>query len=74
MENKQEIQTPEISKRGNFILRQELKTLTPDCNIKCSVICNLILMVIFFVFGGCIVASSNSFIEIEKNYSYTWYF
>ena len=58
--------------RGNFILRQELTTLTPDCNIKCSIICNLTLMVLFLIFGGSIVGSANSIIEVVTEYT-NWY-
>ncbi len=51
MDKKEEVNSEEVEKRGNFILRQELTTLTPDCNVKCSIICNLVLMIIFFVLG-----------------------
>jgi hypothetical protein len=56
-------------KRGNFIFRQELTNLTPECNAKCAIICNSILMVLFFAFGGTIVASSNSIVEISQDYT-----
>jgi hypothetical protein len=71
MEKKEESKD-EPQKRGNFILRQELSTLTPDCNVKCSIICNTVLMVVFFMFGGSIVGSANSVIETVSEYT-NWY-
>jgi hypothetical protein len=69
MDKKEDQNSEEVEKRGNFILRQELKTLTPDCNVKCSIICNLILMVVFFVFGGSIIGSANSVVEVVTEYT-----
>jgi|LauGreDrversion4_2_1035121.scaffolds.fasta_scaffold606822_1 hypothetical protein len=69
MDKKEEVNSEEVEKRGNFILRQELTTLTPDCNVKCSLICNLILMIIFFVFGGSIIGSANSVVEVVTEYT-----
>jgi hypothetical protein len=69
MDKKEEVNSEEVEKRGNFILRQELTTLTPDCNVKCSIICNLVLMIIFFVFGGSIIGSANSVVEVVTEYT-----
>ena len=34
-----------ITKRSNFILRQELKSYTPESNAKCGIISNFIFMI-----------------------------
>ena len=67
MENEKENKLPK--KRGNFIFRQELTNLTPECNAKCAIICNLILMILFFTFGGIIISSSQGIIEISQEYT-----
>ncbi len=51
------------------ILRQELESFTPNCNLKCAMICNFILMLLFLTFGIPIVALSNSIIEYEYDYT-----
>lgn len=56
-------------KKPHIILRQELKSLTPNCNIKCAVICNLILIIIFVCFGVPIIVSANSVIEYPVDYT-----
>jgi len=58
--------------RGNFILRQELKSYTPECNTKCGIILNLILMIFFLAAGIPIIVSSNQSEEYYFNYT-NWY-
>lgn len=53
----------------DMILRQELTSLTPNCNVKCAVICNLILIMIFVSLGVPIVVLSNSIIEYHVDYT-----
>lgn len=58
-----------IKKRGNFILRQELKNLTIECSIKCSIICNTLMFFVFIIFAIPIIISSNSSIQISLDYT-----
>lgn len=55
-------------KRGNFILRQELKSLTIFCSFKVSLIFNLILFTIFNIIGIFIAVSSQNIKEIIIRY------
>ncbi len=56
----------------NAILRQELNNLTPKCDVKFAVICNLLLSLLFFIFGIPIVTSTNSIIEFKYDYTTAW--
>lgn len=58
--------------RGNVIFRQELKSLTPKCDIKCAICCNIIFLVLFLAFGIPIIMTAHSVIEFSTDYS-TWY-
>ncbi len=60
-------------KRGNFILRQDLKNLTIFCSLKVSVIFNLIFFMLFIILGIYIVLSSKNMTEKSINYN-KWYF
>jgi hypothetical protein len=59
----------EVKKRGNFIVRQELKSYTPECNPRCVIIFNSILILIFCAAGVPIVMFSQS--EINYHFDYT---
>lgn len=59
-------------KRGNFILRQELISYTPECSATCGMIMNTLLFFIFGTIGILIVASSRSIIEYKFEYT-DWY-
>lgn len=58
-----------VKKRGNFILRQELKNLTPQCNIKFSLICNAILCLIFWIVGIPVLSSAGKSVSFEIPYT-----
>ena len=54
--NESEIETtPVREKRGNLILRQELKSCTPECNAKNALICNFLMFVLFAGVGMIII-------------------
>jgi hypothetical protein len=55
-------------KIGNAFLRQELKSLTPICNLKCALICNSVLTGCFLMFG-LIVLLSSDITEIITDYT-----
>ena len=55
--------------RGNIFFRQELESITPDCNPKCALVCNLLLMIIFISFGIPIVITQNSIFEKKLDYT-----
>jgi len=59
----------EIEPRGNFILRQELKNLSPGCSTKCAIICNLLLMIIFLIVSIPNLYSYNNSFEYIYNYT-----
>jgi len=59
-------------KRGNFILRQEFKNLTPECSIKNSIIFNFVLMIMFLIFAIPIILSSSTTLRAEIRYD-DWY-
>jgi hypothetical protein len=46
--------------RGNFILRQELNSYTPECNPKCGIIFNIVLALIFIGAGIPIILLANN--------------
>jgi hypothetical protein len=48
------------TKRGNFILRQEIKSLTIFCSVKVSILINLFLFIIFISLGIYIIELSNN--------------
>jgi hypothetical protein len=58
-----------VRKRGNFILRQELKNLTPEFSLKCSIICNVSMSIIFFIFAIPILTSAKNSIEYSVDYT-----
>lgn len=55
-------------RRGNFILRQELKDYTLECTSKVSIFINILLFLIFMVFGVPIVLSSENIMYIKVRY------
>lgn len=70
--NRNESLTKKLKLRGNFILRQELKNLTPECSIKFSVFCNLVIFSLFISFGIPTITSSLNTNEFEIRYD-DWY-
>ncbi len=60
-----------VKKRGNFILRQELKDYTPECNYKCSIFINVLFSIIFLSIGTPIILSSENILETKVQYD-TW--
>jgi hypothetical protein len=58
-----------IETRGNAILRQELKNLTPKCDIKFAIIFYNILAFLLLLFGIPMVSSVSGIKEIIKDYS-----
>ena len=59
----------EIKKRGNFLLRQELKDKTPINTPKCIIIYHIFFIIIFISISIIILSTNNSdhFKEIEYN-------
>ena len=56
----------------DLILGQQLKSYTPNCDIKCAVLCNLVLLSIFVALGVPIIVLSSKLIEYTVDYS-KWY-
>ena len=63
----------ELEPRGNFILRQELRNLSPSCSARCAIVCNLILMILFGIIAIPNFYSYNNSFEFSFDYS-SWYF
>lgn len=57
------------TKRGNFIVRQELSSYTLECNAKCGMIFNMCLIILFLLVGIPIIILSNNTIEYEIPYT-----
>jgi hypothetical protein len=55
-------------KRGNFLLRQEIKSWTIECSTKVSLYLNLVLFLIFMFFGVYIAVIASNIIEVELKY------
>lgn len=68
-DEQKQLKHDEVKKRGNVIFRQELRSLTPKCDATCAIVCNLIMLVIFLIFGIPIVVSANSVIEFSEDYT-----
>jgi hypothetical protein len=67
-------QSPSMSmkvykKRGNFILRQELRSYTPECNSRCGIIFNLVLLFVFLAAGIPIIYYSKQVVEYIEVYT-----
>jgi hypothetical protein len=58
-----------VKARGNFIFRQELKDITPFCNLKCSIICNIILLGIFIITAVVIISSTKKSVQYSFDYT-----
>lgn len=54
---------------GNFIVRQEMDSLTPKITLKCALVCNTILILIFTVCGLPNVLAYSELNNIEIDYS-----
>lgn len=67
-----EISLKDNEQRGNAILRQELKNLTPVFNVKFAIICNAFLSFLFFIFGIPIIASKAKIVEFSLDYTTKW--
>jgi hypothetical protein len=74
IENNYNSEIEAIKSRGNIIVRQELKSLTPRCDALFAIVLNLILIFIFLIFGIPIIIYSSNKIEYRKLYSNSeWY-
>lgn len=58
-----------LKKRGNAIFRQELKSLTPKCDLKCALFCKFFLMITFLAFGIPIIIEANSVVQYKEEYT-----
>jgi hypothetical protein len=58
-----------IKNNSNIIFRQELKMITPKCNLKCALICNILVMIILFILGISILVTSSNIIKYEIDYT-----
>lgn len=58
-----------VKNRGNFILRQELKNLTPYCNIKCSIIFNGLIFLFFMISSIIILSSTSKYSDYSIEYT-----
>ena len=56
-------------KRGNIVFRQELKSLTPSCDPKCSMWFSFFMILLFLSFGIPIIVTGNSLLEFSNNYT-----
>ena len=63
------IKKNEIIKRGNKILRQELESYTFECNPKCGIIFNLVLIFIFLATGVPIILMTKNIKEFSFLYT-----
>lgn len=54
--------------RGNFLLRQELKNLTPTCTPFKSMLINLVIFLLFIIFSIPIMRSSSDTFQFMINY------
>lgn len=54
---------------GNFITRQEMESVSPKFTYTCSVVCNIVLCLIFLVCGLPNVLVYSQLKKIEINYS-----
>lgn len=55
--------------RGNIVLRQELKSYTPNCNIKFAIFSYVILIILFLAFGLPILIISSKIIEVSMDFT-----
>ena len=53
----------------DIIFRQELVSLTPKCDFKCAIICNIVLIIIFFILGILIIAYTYKTKEVTIDYT-----
>ena len=59
----------QIKKRGNFLLRQELKNLTLEPTPLCSMLCNLIVGIIFLSVISPLLKSADDYISYKVEYT-----
>ena len=59
----------QLKKRGNFLLRQELKNLTIECSPKCSIICNFSIFIIMIGLAIPILNSAKNTIRYNVDYT-----
>jgi hypothetical protein len=55
--------------RGNIILRQEMRSLTPKCDANCAIIFFSTLSIIFFLFGVPILVAANKIVDFSLDYT-----
>ncbi len=56
------------SKRGNFILRQELRDFKREFSIKCSITTNLLIFGLFMLVGIPIIIESKNLLKTQIEY------
>jgi hypothetical protein len=59
-----------MKKRGNFILRQELKSFTPGCGPRTSIFCNLLVVLVFCLVGFPIIMLKKNIKEYKISYDW----
>jgi hypothetical protein len=62
----------ERKKRGNFLLRQELSSFTPDCNPTVAIVFNVIVTLVFLGLGFPMILLSEGIKEYQFDYT-GWY-
>lgn len=55
----------EPPRRGNFLLRQELSDYTPHYSIKCAIVFNLLLALIFLIFTTPFQNTTKAYLEFR---------
>lgn len=55
--------------RGNVVLRQEMKSLTPKCDANCAIIFFSILCILFLFFGVPILIAATKIVEFSLDYT-----
>lgn len=68
-QNRDTLETSHLINRGNSIFRQEMRSLTPKCDIRPIVFCNISLMIIFLLLGIFIVVNNKDNVEIKIEYT-----
>lgn len=58
-----------LKERGNFIMRQELKSYTPECSALCGIISNLIIALACIVVGVPSVYYADRVVEYSVEYT-----
>lgn len=67
--NLSDISVKRAGDRGNFIFRQELKDMTPECDSMCAIVFNIFLSLLFVALGLPILLLAGNITEIVVDYS-----